>query len=446
MPYQSFPGVPGDSDSQGKLQALALPELLDKSLLDVGCDSGFFCGAALALGASRVLGIDANAKSIEAAQKKFPAADFMAKHWDDLPEENFDVILLLSAIHYADDQPTLIRRLVDRLTPDGVLILELGIYGGEDCSWHTVPRAIDSRIFPTMGMIRQVLNSYNYRLIGESVAQIGDPVPRYVFHIRKRRPMVLACLADSSTGKSDLSRRMASAGGSSIAIASIDDEVLKFRNEMKGLPASLTTFSLEDLSAAYVDICHSGQIKGLARAVAHLVKNQQFALVEGSIPAGFRMAFIKEIQNSLNADVWMLTPGIVTALNFSDLGNLGATVDGGADDHVGADSLFGHIDEVLRIPGGIIITGWGFDRRNELPVASIRIQHGDSVMSVDDLNRRRRPDAMSAMKSAVDLLGFTVEISMAEDRVDAFIAGILSGASSIRLVSQDMVSERLKIS
>ena len=44
MSYQSFPWQAGDSDSVGKLCSLFLPDLKGKRVLDVGCNTGFFCG------------------------------------------------------------------------------------------------------------------------------------------------------------------------------------------------------------------------------------------------------------------------------------------------------------------------------------------------------------------------------------------------------------------
>ena len=46
------------------------------SVLDLGCNEGFFCGEALRQGAARVVGIDANQGFLARAAAGFPAAEF----------------------------------------------------------------------------------------------------------------------------------------------------------------------------------------------------------------------------------------------------------------------------------------------------------------------------------------------------------------------------------
>ena len=117
--YQSFPGAAGDSRTLDKLKALSLPSLAGRRFLDVGCNEGFFCGFASHAGAARVVGLDASAGFIERARARFPRCEFIARSWDELPEGPFDVVLLASALHYAEDQPTLIHSLASRLSLDG---------------------------------------------------------------------------------------------------------------------------------------------------------------------------------------------------------------------------------------------------------------------------------------------------------------------------------------
>ena len=43
MAYQTIGLQKGNSDSEGKLATLQLPDLAGKSFLDLGCNMGFFC-------------------------------------------------------------------------------------------------------------------------------------------------------------------------------------------------------------------------------------------------------------------------------------------------------------------------------------------------------------------------------------------------------------------
>jgi SAM-dependent methyltransferase len=199
--YQSFPDQGGGSLSFDKLVQLRLPPLKGKSFLDVGCNEGFFCGYAKQQGANRVVGLDMSTDFLRRAAARFPDCEFLNQTWDTLPDGKFDVILLASAIHYADDQAALIARLVDHLTPDGMLVLELGIVSNPNNEWVPVKRSIDTRFFPTMSKLQDVLQPFAWKYVGRSVDQVGDPIKRFVIHIRRRRPVAYLLMAPSSYGK-----------------------------------------------------------------------------------------------------------------------------------------------------------------------------------------------------------------------------------------------------
>ena len=214
--YQSFDDAKGGSKSTEKLKALALPQLKNRhsgaaplqglSVLDIGCNEGFFCGEALKQGARRVVGIDMNNGFLDRARKRFPEAEFRHGSWWDLPDEKFDVIFFLSAIHYEPRQRALLEKLAHHLTPTGTLVLECGaIAGVNNKSWQTVRRADGVRRYPTFPMLRlELLRGYAPRFMGESVLQSGDPIRRYVFHCQLRSPTALLVSGHSNIGKSML--------------------------------------------------------------------------------------------------------------------------------------------------------------------------------------------------------------------------------------------------
>ena len=204
--YQSFPGIRGNSKSIEKLKALRLPDLKDKRFLDVGCNEGFFCGFAFFDGASEVVGVDKSRRCIEQARKKFPECTFIQQSWEELPEGPFDVILLASALHYAEDQENLIRSLMQRLSEDGILVLEIGIAQPNKNDWVQVKRSIDQRVFPTQKKIASILSEFAWKKIGFSVSQDGDPVDRFCFHVRKRKPYVFLLMEPSASGKTTICR------------------------------------------------------------------------------------------------------------------------------------------------------------------------------------------------------------------------------------------------
>lgn len=212
--YQSLPSSPGASNSLAELRALNIPPLAGKSFLDVGCNEGLSCGYAAFDGATHVVGLDSDEHVIARARERFPHCTFLAQHWNQLPVKRFDVILLASALHYADDQPALIARLVERLAPGGVLVLELGVHAGEDNRWVRVQCGDhDTRSFPTRARLMEILAPYACRFMGASVREPGDPVPREVVHVSARRPMAFLLLANPGAGKTNLARSVFTPAG-----------------------------------------------------------------------------------------------------------------------------------------------------------------------------------------------------------------------------------------
>jgi SAM-dependent methyltransferase len=214
--YQDFDGD-GDSKSHKKLDALSLnaippknpgrPPLEGLSVLDLGCNEGFFCIEAVRQGASRIVGIDFKPEFVAAARKRCPEATFIHGSWWDLPDERFDVIFFLSAIHYEPRQKELLEKLRLHLTPTGRIILECGVFQETGIrAWRTVKRGDGLKRYPTQDLlIHDLLNSYAVRPVGRSVAQAGDPVPRYVYHCSPKQSTALLVMGVSLAGKSNLS-------------------------------------------------------------------------------------------------------------------------------------------------------------------------------------------------------------------------------------------------
>jgi SAM-dependent methyltransferase len=96
-----------------KRQAIPLPDLKDKTVLDIGCDHGYWSFLACQMGASSVLGIDRNRKvkdrmadlvavNTEAARLMKLPCEFrkydIGRQWPNLGR--FDVSFLFSLYHH----------------------------------------------------------------------------------------------------------------------------------------------------------------------------------------------------------------------------------------------------------------------------------------------------------------------------------------------------------
>jgi hypothetical protein len=72
--------------------------------------------------------------------------------------------------------------------------------------WVRVKRSIDERLFPSRGKLGEILENYAWKIVGYSVQQAGDPMRRYVVHVRRQKPFVFLLLAPPASGKTTLAR------------------------------------------------------------------------------------------------------------------------------------------------------------------------------------------------------------------------------------------------
>jgi SAM-dependent methyltransferase len=286
MAYQSFGDEKGDSRSAEKLRAIRLPaDLSGKSVLDIGCNEGYFCQAALDRGAARVVGIDTNAAILENARRRVPGAEFRHQSWWDLGNGRFDYILFLSAIHYEKQQKRLLDKLVTNLAPNGTLILEAGmVMDWDKKSWKLVQRADGVVRFPTLGLLAdELLSRYSVRTMGASVAQAGDPQERHVLHCTPRRPTLFLISGASKAGKSSFARLFAARG-----IRTIHLDV--FIGQLSHLPASdpkhyshyLKSVGVSDIALFSRTMQKDGRSDDLARLLMQAItKDDDITIVEG---------------------------------------------------------------------------------------------------------------------------------------------------------------------
>ena len=292
MSYQSFPWQVGDSKSFEKLVSLYLPVLKGKTVLDVGCNAGFFCGWAAFQQAGKVKGIDHNPSFIEQARQWFEGCSFYCMSWDDLGLEKYDLILCLSAIHYAKDQKALIDLLMSRLNPGGVLVLEMGIAPGGADEFVKVDRSIDSRYFPTHSKLRSMLSEYTFKAIGQSVPQAGDPLPRYIYHVQQAKPLAILFMDGHYAGKTSVALKIINPA---IPRLSGDAVYAKIANKELQVPSSLSELVQFDAETKNIDsamltnnICKAGLLPQLALIYADLAGKKDFIL-DTFVPVDYQL-------------------------------------------------------------------------------------------------------------------------------------------------------------
>ena len=192
LDYQAAPSPLGGSYTENKFRRLALPDLSGCSFLDLGCNAGYYCEYALRSGAKRVVGVDADQDVIAQARKKLPTVEFHDGGWDrDFPSGTFDVVILLSAIHYAVDPVAIVGKVYQALTPGGLLVLEGGLIDPQgtersDCLVPGWRRVGDRCRHLSYGYLRNhLLTDFHWQVVGDSEPRGGDNVARYVVHARK---------------------------------------------------------------------------------------------------------------------------------------------------------------------------------------------------------------------------------------------------------------------
>lgn len=326
MAYHDFPWQKGASKSFEKLLALSLPALQGKSVLDVGCNEGYFCGWAAFQKAALVHGVDKDPAFIEQAQAWFPMCTFSCTDWNYLGTRKYDVILCLSALHYAPDQSAMIQRLMDRLEPGGLLVLEIGVADGDADEFIPVKRSIkaqgdDIRFFPTFAKVRSMLSPYAFKHMGQSVMQSGDPLPRHVFHVQHKRPFAVLLMDAHYSGKSSVTEAILRPGIFKIAGESIYQEIYDGKIAASdALKAHIVyvegTRHMQPQQITW-DICANGLVPELAKVYFDLSGQRDFIL-EHFIPYDYRaqMAELCEaagyfvvdiaIFNAFKNDSWLL--------------------------------------------------------------------------------------------------------------------------------------------
>ncbi|MBB4965714.1 class I SAM-dependent DNA methyltransferase [Saccharothrix violaceirubra] len=117
----------------------ALPDLAGRTVLDVGCGTGFYPRLFRTLGATRIVGVDSSTEMLACARRAGDDIDYHHLDATDLPVlGEFDVVTAIWLLAYADDDAHLdrmIANLAANLTPDGTLAL---LIPNPDVDWDVV--------------------------------------------------------------------------------------------------------------------------------------------------------------------------------------------------------------------------------------------------------------------------------------------------------------------
>lgn len=308
--HQSHLGdAPGQTDSSHKLERLKLPpDLSGKSVLDIGCNEGFFCNAVLQRGARKVVGIDVDDKFLGEARKRYAdeQISFIKQGWQTLPDGPFDLILWTSAMHYELDPARILPNICSKLSPDGLFVLECGLF---QAPWKEMIYNIrhDGGLwYPTLPFLENALSNagLSYRMVSHAELVGTDPVPRVVFHCSVRQPTVLLVRGPTKSGKTNLAEALK---GSATKVISLDYFVSRIA------AAKFSHNDLQNFIKKNVETNNLGKIYngidqvGLTDAYASLVtagvaQTDKLVLIEGYMTDLQAQAFTKCLKD--RARVW----------------------------------------------------------------------------------------------------------------------------------------------
>ncbi len=197
--YQSFSSeINTNSKSTLKLEKLGIPsDLNGKTVLDLGCNEGFFSFECEKRGA-KVIGIELDKnwfqKALKRKNKISSFVNFLNEDWNSLPSLNykFDIVLFLAAFHYIkNNQLQILRNVFEKIKKNGLLILEVGIIDKNEGTFliESIKRPVgDVCQFTNKFTLEKLLKDSgfnNIQFYGKSVQLLGDDIPRYVVHATK---------------------------------------------------------------------------------------------------------------------------------------------------------------------------------------------------------------------------------------------------------------------
>ncbi len=193
VPYQAFEDLreyQGSSDSAGKLLALHLPEdMTGLRVLDVGCNTGYFCIRCRQRGAV-VTGVDVKRKCLVTASRIANAIygynDIVYEQSDFLLEPQpqvYDYVLAVTVLpSFGTDMQKFFVAAYNCLKPGGMLVIETVLEPKEPYTAKADPKTGRKRLYPTDLAVRLLAHQQNFEPI---IRDHSVRRNRKVYHFRK---------------------------------------------------------------------------------------------------------------------------------------------------------------------------------------------------------------------------------------------------------------------
>jgi len=193
----------GMIDTQTKFEQLTPNiDFTDKTVLDIGCNTGMLGYLALQAGARQVTGIDTDISTIEQARKIFPELIFRCEQAEEV-HGNYDIIIASGMLHYIKDLDTLFE-LFARCAKQ--VICDLWINESVDNIFTSTYRNIYIPSVPAFaGITRKHFSCVQD--LGPTISP--DNSNRHVFHLSGPTPSIPEAIlisGEGGTGKTTLAQ------------------------------------------------------------------------------------------------------------------------------------------------------------------------------------------------------------------------------------------------
>lgn len=129
--YEKMPRSINGLEGAGEWHVLKalLPNLRDKSILDLGCGFGWHCRYAREQQASAVIGVDISEKMLQKAREKTddPLISYIRMPIEDInfSDEQFDVVISSLAFHYVESFGVICKKVFKCLKPGGSFVFSV---------------------------------------------------------------------------------------------------------------------------------------------------------------------------------------------------------------------------------------------------------------------------------------------------------------------------------
>ncbi|OHX41430.1 class I SAM-dependent methyltransferase [Cytobacillus oceanisediminis] len=129
--YEQMPRSVKGLEAAGEWHVLKelMPELRNKSVLDLGCGFGWHCRFALEQQASSVVGVDISEKMLQKAREKTddPLISYIKMPIEDInfSDSQFDVVISSLAFHYIKSFEAICKKVYDCLKPGGTFVFSV---------------------------------------------------------------------------------------------------------------------------------------------------------------------------------------------------------------------------------------------------------------------------------------------------------------------------------